>query len=95
MKVVENRDEPFSKDITSYYVRNTDDNRSRRDRWNAKKFVRSDLRPGYFRTASKNADMRYNSNFSDKDLVLGIIQDQEVRKVIQDLEVCQGVKLNP
>ena len=44
MKVVENCDEPFSNSY-SYYVENIDDNRSRRDRYNAKKFVRSDSRP--------------------------------------------------
>ena len=61
MKVVENREELFGKDTTSYYVQNPDDNRSRKDRWNTKKFVRSDSRPGFFRTASKNAYMRDNS----------------------------------
>ena len=42
MKVVENCDEPFSKDTNAYYVGNTDDNRSRKDKRNAKKFMRSD-----------------------------------------------------
>ena len=63
MKVVDNHDVLISKDTDSYYVQNTDDNRSRRDRWNAKKFVRSDSRPGYFRTVSKNAYVKDNSKF--------------------------------
>ena len=54
MKVVENREELFSKDTIAYYVQNTEGNRTRKDRWNSKKFVRSDSRPGFFRTLSKN-----------------------------------------
>ena len=46
--------------VNSYYVQNTDDNRSRKDRWNSKKFSRSYLRPGFFITASKNTYMRDN-----------------------------------
>ncbi len=69
MKVVENREEPFKKGIATnyledvYYVRNTDDNRSRRDNWNRDKYVRSDSRPGYLRTASRGNYVRYNSSF--------------------------------
>lgn len=40
MKVVENHEELFGKDTTDYYVQNTEGNRSRKDRWSAKKFVR-------------------------------------------------------
>lgn len=59
-KVAENRDEPFKKGIETnyldedtYFVRNADDNRSRRDKWKPSKFVRSDSKPGYLRTASR------------------------------------------
>ena len=60
MKVVENREEPFT---NTFYVQNPED-RSRRGKWDAKKFVRSNSRPGYFRTGSKNMYMRDNSKFS-------------------------------
>ncbi len=45
MKVVENREEPFMKGIAKnhlediHYVRNADDNRSRRDNWKRDKYV--------------------------------------------------------
>ena len=50
MKVAENREEPFKKkesmtyyqEDTTYYVWNTDDNRSRRDNWKPNSYVRSD-----------------------------------------------------
>ena len=61
IKVDENCEEPFTKENNNYYVQNTDDNRSRKDRWNSKKFLRSDSRPGFFRTVSKNT---YKSNIS-------------------------------
>ena len=32
IKVVENREEPFKNKNTTYYLRNTDDNRSRKDK---------------------------------------------------------------
>ena len=72
MKVAENREEPFKekKGITTnflekdtYYIQNTDDNRSRRDNWKPTRYVRSDSRPGFLRTASKNNYMRDNSKF--------------------------------
>ena len=70
MKVAENREEPFKKGIETnyvdedvYFVRNGGDNRSRRDNWNRERYVRSDSRPGYFRTASIGNYMRDNSNF--------------------------------
>ena len=64
MKVVENFEEPFKKDTTTYYVQNPDDNRSRKDNWKAKSFVRSDSHPRFLRTASKNTYVRDNSRFS-------------------------------
>ena len=68
MKVVENREEPFKKENTTYYIRNTEDNRSRMDNWRndlkSKGFVRSDSNPRFFRTASKNTYVRDNSKFS-------------------------------
>ena len=69
MKVVENREEPFKKGIATnylediHYVRNADDNRSRRDNWKRDKYVRSDSRPGYLRTASRGNYVRDNSSF--------------------------------
>ena len=70
MKVAENREEPFKKDIVTnyvdkdtYYVRNADDNRSRRDKWKSSKFVRLDSRPGYLRTASRGTYERENSRY--------------------------------
>ena len=60
MKAVKICEEPFT---NTYYVQNTED-RSRRGKWDAKKFVRSNSRPGYFRTGSKNMYMRDNSRFS-------------------------------
>ena len=50
MKVNENCEEPFIKENNTYYVQNTEDTRSIKGRWDSKKFVRSDSRPGYFRT---------------------------------------------
>ena len=64
MKVDKNCEQPFIKDNNTYYVQNTEDNRSRKGTWNFKKFVRSDSRQGYFRTGSKNTYMRDNSRFS-------------------------------
>ena len=64
MKVVENREEPFKNENTTYYVWNTDDNGSRKDNWKSKGFVRSDSHPRFFRTASKNTYVRDNSKFS-------------------------------
>ena len=46
IKVAENRKEPFT---DTFYVQNPED-RSRRGKWDAKKFVRSNSRSGYFRT---------------------------------------------
>ena len=69
MKVVENREEPFKKGIATnylediHYVWNADDNRSRRDNWKRDKYVRSDSRPGYLRTASRGNYVRDNSSF--------------------------------
>ena len=69
MKVVENREEPFKKGIATnylediHYVQNTDDNRSRRDNWKPTRYVRSDSRPGFLRTASRNNYVRDNSKF--------------------------------
>ena len=72
MKVAKNREEPFKKkgstttyyqEDTTYYVWNTDDNRSRKDNWKPKSYVRSDSRPGFFRTASRNTYVRDNSRF--------------------------------
>ena len=53
MKVAENREEPFKKkesmtyyqEDTTNYVRNNEDNRSRRDNWKPKSFVRSSSCP--------------------------------------------------
>ena len=66
MKVVENREEPFKNENTTYYIRNTDNNRSRKDNWKSKGFVRSDSHPRFFRTASKNTYVRDNLKFSRK-----------------------------
>ena len=70
MKVVENREEPFKKGIATnyvdedtYYVRNGDDNRSRKDNWKREKYVRSESKPGYLRTASRGNYVRDNSSF--------------------------------
>ena len=69
MKVVENREELFKKGIATnylediHYVWNADDNRSRRDNWKRDKYVRSDSRPGYLRTASRGNYVRDNSSF--------------------------------
>ena len=60
MKVDENCEEPFTKENNTYYVQNTDDKMSRKDRWSSKKFIRSDSRPEYFMTASKKSYMRGN-----------------------------------
>ena len=67
MKVAENREEPFKKGIETnyvdedvYFVRNGNDNRSRRDNWNRERYVRSDSKPGYFRPASRGDYVRYN-----------------------------------
>ena len=70
INIAENREEPFQKkesmthyqEDTTYYVWNTNDNRSRKDNWK-KSFVRSDSRPGFFRTASRNTYVRDNSRF--------------------------------
>ena len=59
MKVVENREEPFEKkEEKTYYMRNGEGNRSRRDNW-----IRSSLPPGFYRTASRNNYVRDNSKF--------------------------------
>ncbi len=69
MKVVENKEEPFKKGIATnylediHYVLTADDNRSRRDNWKGDKYVRSDSRPGYLRTASRGNYVRDNSSF--------------------------------
>ena len=70
MKVAENREEPFKNGIETnyvgedvYFVRNGSDNRSRRDNWNRDRYVRSDSKPGYFRTASRGNYVRDNSGF--------------------------------
>ena len=63
MKVVENREEPlktYYQEDTTYRVRNDGGNRSRRDDWNQKSYVRSSSRPGYYRTASRNSYVRDN-----------------------------------
>ena len=63
MKVVENHEEPFKKENTTYYVCNNENNRSRMDNWKVKGFVRSDSNPRFFRMASRNTYMRDNSKF--------------------------------
>ena len=68
MKVVENREEPFKNENTTYYVWNTEDNRSGMDIWRnylkSKGFVRSDSNPRFFRMALENTYVRDNSKFS-------------------------------
>ena len=64
MKVVENCEEPFKNENTTYYVRNTDDSRSRKENWKSKGFVRSGSHPRFVRMASKNTYVRNNSKFS-------------------------------
>ena len=68
IQVAENLEEPFKKEYTTYYILNTEDNRSRMDNWRkdlkSKGFVRSDSNPRFFRTASKNTYVRDNSKFS-------------------------------
>ena len=70
MKVPENREEPFKKDIVTnyvdedaYYVRNANDNRSRRDDWKQERFVRSNSKQGYLRSSSKGNYVRDNSSY--------------------------------
>ena len=69
MKVVENRKEPFKKGIATnylediHYVGNADDNKSRRDNWKRDKYVRSESKPVYLRTASRGNYVRDNSSF--------------------------------
>ena len=72
MKVAENRKEPFKEkkgtttnylEDDTYFVWNTEDNKSRRDNWKPTKYWRSDSRPGYLRTASRNNYVRDNSRF--------------------------------
>ena len=70
MKVAENRDELFKKGIATNYldedtynVQNAYDNRSRRDKQKPTKFVRSESRPGYLRTASRGTYERENSRY--------------------------------
>ena len=54
MKVAGNCEEPFKKENTTYYVQNTQDNKSRMDNWRSdfksKGYVRSDSNPRFFRT---------------------------------------------
>ena len=64
MKLPDNFEELFKKENTTYYVRNTDDNRSRKDYWKSNGFVRSDSHPRLFRMASNNTYVRDNSKFS-------------------------------
>ena len=71
IKVVENCEEPFKKENTTYYVRNNENNRSRMDNWKSKGFVRSDSHPRFFRMASKNTYVRDNSKFSRQGSNLG------------------------
>ncbi len=72
MKVAENREEPFKDkkgiatnylDDDTYFVWNAEDHRSRRDNWKQTRYVRSDSRPGYLRTASRGNYVRENSNY--------------------------------
>ena len=67
MKVAENREQLFKEkkgittnylDDDTYYVWNTDDDRSRRDNWKPNSYVRSDSHPRFFKTASKNTYVR-------------------------------------
>ena len=64
IKVVENRDEPFSKENKTFYMRN-DENRSRYNNWKnsmeSQGYVRSKSNPKFFRTQSKNNYVRDNS----------------------------------
>ena len=53
----------YYQEDTTYSVRNGEDNRSRRDDWNSKSYVRSSSHPGYYRTASRNNYVRDNSSF--------------------------------
>ena len=70
IKVIENCEEPFKQENTTYYVRNTEDNRSRMDNWRgdikSKGSVRSYSNSRFFRMASKNTYVRDNSKFSRK-----------------------------
>ena len=72
MKVAENREEPFKEkkgtttnylEDDTYFVRNTEDNRNRRDNWKQTKYVRSDSKPGYLRPSSKGNYVRDNSSY--------------------------------
>jgi len=72
LKVVENRDEPFTtssaKETFENYV--TNDRRTRIDYWRSRiqfrGYRRSESRPGYFRTASKGRYIRDSSQLSEK-----------------------------
>ena len=70
IKVAENREEPFKKGIETnyvdedvYFVRNGNDNRSRRDNWKQERYVRTDSKPGYLRTSSRGNYVRDNSSY--------------------------------
>ena len=70
--LVENRVEPFKKkkeiatnylESETYHIWNTHDIRSRRYKWKPTNYVRSNSRPGFLRTVSRNDYMRENSKF--------------------------------
>ena len=66
MKVDENREDNFKinyQEEVTYYMRNTEGARSRRDKWNQKSYIRSNSHPGLYRTASGNNYVRDSSSF--------------------------------
>ena len=92
-KVVENREEPFKEkksivtnylENDTYYVWNTDHNRSRRYKQKPTRYVRSDSRLGFLRTASRNNYVRYNSKFRKGS---DIEVDCYLEVILQDLEL--------
>ena len=91
MKVVENREEPFQNENTTYYVWNTEDNRRRRDKLKPTNYIRSDSPGwlGYLRTASRNKYVRDSSKFrkgSDIRSELPEGEESEMKNVIEKLK---------
>ena len=71
MRVTERREDPFKEGLgtnyvsteETYYVRNGNDYRSRRDNWSKQRYIRSESKPGYMRTASRGNYVRDDSKF--------------------------------
>ena len=55
--------QPFKNSTDTYYIKNDNNYRSRRDNWSQNRYVRSESRPGYMRTASRGRYERDDSKF--------------------------------